>query len=156
MQYRIFTVPVVGDDTATDDLNRFLRANKVVKVDKEVAICGDMTFWTFCVQYLLPPLSAPVSERKGKVDYKTVLDEEQFKVFSLLRKCRKAIADEDAIPAYAVFIDAELAEMSKLAELNEKTMMAINGVGKQRVEKFANRLLEKVYEENGKPDGTDS
>ncbi|MBQ9473831.1 MAG: HRDC domain-containing protein [Bacteroidales bacterium] len=156
MQYKIFTIPIVGGDDATENLNKFLRANKTVKVDKELAVSGDMTYWTFCVQYLLPPLQVPFGEKKDKVDYKAVLNEEQFKLFSLLRKCRKAIADEEAIPAFAVFIDSELAEMSKLRELNEKTIVSIDGIGKQRVDKFARRMLEKMYEENRKPDTTNS
>jgi superfamily II DNA helicase RecQ len=127
-----------------------------VKVDKELAVSGDMTYWTFCVQYLLPPLTTPVGERKDKVDYKTILDENQFKVFSVLRKCRKAIAEEDAIPAFAVFVDSELAEMAKQTELTVKAIASINGVGKQRVDKFAQRMLDKIYEESGKPDGTNS
>lgn len=156
MQYKIFTIPIVGGDAETENLNKFLRANKTVKVDKELAVSGDMTYWTFCVQYLLPPLTTPIGERKEKVDYKTILDEEQFKVFSLLRKCRKAIAEEEAIPAFAVFVDTELAEMSKLREINEKTIASIDGVGKQRVDKFAHRLMEKIREENREPDTANS
>lgn len=150
MQYKIFTIPIVGGDAETENLNKFLRANKTVKVDKELAVSGDMTYWTFCVQYLLPPLTTPVGERKDKVDYKTVLNEDQFKVFSLLRKCRKAIADEEAIPAFAVFVDSELAEMAKLQEINARAIASIGGIGKQRVDKFAQRMIEKMYEENGK------
>lgn len=60
-----------------------------------------------------------------------MLDEEHFKVFSMLRKCRKAIADEDAIPAFAVFLDSELAEITKLEEINVKTLSKIDGVGKK-------------------------
>lgn len=156
MQYKVFTVPIVGGDETTETLNKFLRANKIVKVDKELAVNGDMTYWTFCVQFLLPPLANTIGERKDKVDYKTVLDEKQFRTFSLLRKCRKTIADEDAIPAFAVFVDSELAEMTKLQDLNEKTIGAINGIGKQRVEKFVKRLLDRYNEENRKSDTSDS
>lgn len=156
MQYRIFTIPIIGGDTETEELNKFLRANKSVKVDKELVVSGDMVCWTFCVQYLIPPLTTPVGERKDKVDYKSVLNEEQFRLFSLLRKCRKSIADEDAIPAFAVFVDSELAEMSKMNELNEKTIASISGVGKQRVEKYAQRILNKINEESGKSDISNS
>lgn len=152
MQYRIFTVPIAGGENETEELNRFLRANKTVKVDKELVSCGDSVCWTFCVQYLIPPLSSPIGEKKDKIDYKTVLEENQFRIFSLLRKCRKSIAEEDAVPAFAVFLDSELAEMSKLDEINEKTMSSINGVGKQRVEKYAQRIIDKLNEEGGKPD----
>lgn len=138
-----------------ENLNRFLRANKTVKVDKELVAGGDMTYWSFCVQYLLSPLSTPMGEKKDKVDYKTVLDENQFKLFTLLRKCRKTIADEEAIPAFAVFVDSELAEMTKLSEINEKTMASIEGIGKQRVEKFAQRMMKKMHEESGKSDTAD-
>ncbi len=152
MQYKVFTIPIVGGDEETEKLNKFLRANKTVKVDKELAVSGDMTYWTFCVQYLIPPMTTPVGERKEKIDYKSMLDENQFRVFSLLRKCRKAIADEDAIPAFAVFVDAELAEMSKLDEINEKTIASIEGVGKQRTDKYARRMIEKMYEANRESD----
>ncbi|MBQ8157400.1 MAG: hypothetical protein IJ081_00055 [Prevotella sp.] len=91
MQYKVFTIPIVGGDEMTEELNKFLRANKIVKVDKELAVNGDMTYWTFCVQYLLSSLANPIGERKDKVDYKNVLDEKQFTTFSLLRKCRKTI-----------------------------------------------------------------
>ncbi len=156
MQYKIYTVPIVGGDEETERLNRFLRANKIVKVDKEFVVLGESAGWSFCVQYLLPVPTSVAGDRKVKVDYKDVLSAEQFAVFSRLRKCRKAIADEDAIPAFAVFVDSELAEMSKLREITEKTMLEIDGVGEQRVRKFAGRIMEKMHETDGKPDTTDS
>lgn len=156
MQYKIFTIPILGNEIETEELNKFLRANKIVKVDKDLVSNGDMTYWSFCVQYLLPPPSAPAGEKKEKIDYKNVLDEEHFKLFSMLRKCRKAIAEEDAIPAFAVFLDSELAEMTKLDEISVKSLLKINGIGKQRAEKYAARLLEKIDEENRKSDTADS
>lgn len=156
MQYKIFTIPIIGSEVETENLNKFLRANKVVKVDKELVVMPENALWTFCVQYLLPPLVTPVGEKKEKIDYKNVLSENQFKTFSLLRKCRKIIADEDAVPAFAVFIDSELAEMAKLNEINAQTLSSISGIGMQRAEKYAQRLLSKMYEESGKPDTKDS
>ena len=60
MQYKIFAIPIVGSEPETENLNRFLRANKTVKVDKELVVHGETVYWTLCVQYLLPPLSTPV------------------------------------------------------------------------------------------------
>lgn len=148
MQYKIFTIPIFENVVETEELNKFLRANKIVKVDKELVENGGMAYWTFCVQYLLPPLPAPIGEKKEKIDYRNVLDEEHFKIFSMLRKCRKSIADEEAIPAFAVFLDSELAEMTKLEEINIRTLSSINGIGKQRADKYAAKLLEKINEEN--------
>lgn len=156
MQYKIFTIPIIGADVETESLNKFLRANKVVKVDKELVTSGENAYWTFCVQYLLPPLTTPVGEKKEKTDYKNVLDENQFKIFSLLRKIRKTIADEEAVPAFAVFVYSELAEISKLDEINMRTIMSINGIGTQRVEKYGKKLIERFNEENGKSDTANS
>lgn len=159
MQYRVFSIPVAGGEAEAEALNKFLRGNKVVKVDKELVECGDTPCWTFCVQYLPPQASGTfpaAGERREKIDYKEVLDEAQFRMFSLLRKCRKAIADEDGVPAFAVFIDAELAELSKHEHFDEKALASIGGVGKQRVEKYGKRMLERYNEESGTPDGGDS
>ncbi len=146
MQYKIYTIPVIEGESETEELNKLLRANKIVKVDKELVTIGDNVFWTFCVQYLLPPLSTPVGEKKERIDYRNVLDEQTFAVFAALRQCRKAIAEEDAVPAFAVFIDAELAEIAKLEEITEKGIASINGIGKQRAEKFGRRIIEKMNE----------
>ena len=156
MQYKIFTIPIIGGDDEQENLNKVLCSNKPVKVDKELAVNGEMTYWTFCVQYLLPQQNLPLGERKDKVDYKTILNEKQFGIFCMLRKCRKAIAEEDAIPAFAVFVDSELAEISKLEELNSRVIGSIKGIGKQRVDKYAQRLLEKLDEENRKLGSPDS
>ena len=35
MQYKIYTIPVIEGESETEGLNKLLRANKIVKVDKE-------------------------------------------------------------------------------------------------------------------------
>ncbi len=76
------------------------------------------------------------------MDYKNVLSEEHFKVFSQLRAYRKQIAEQDAVPAYAVFTDAELALLAQSADLTEQSMLKIDGIGKKRVEKYGALLIE--------------
>ena len=49
-----------------------------------------------------------------------VLDGRTFEVFSKLRVFRKQIAERDAVPAYAVYTDAELAEIAKLERITSK------------------------------------
>lgn len=81
------------------------------------------------------------NEKHEKTDYKSVLSEEDFKMFSRMRVFRKQIADNDAVPAYAVFTDAELALFAQAGNLNEKTMLEIEGIGKKRMEKYGMTLL---------------
>lgn len=83
---------------------------------------------------------------KEKVDYKNVLDENTFAQFSKLREVRKKMAQDDAVPAYAVFTNEELAEIAKLEELNEKALLTINGIGEKRIEKYGKLLIELIKE----------
>ena len=143
MQLKIFTIPIVDGEDRNEEMNRFLRGHRVVTVDKQFCMVGDLACWTFCVTYVEGPattLSTKTGEVREKVDYKAVLDEYTFAVFSRLREIRKALATEDAVPAYAVFTDAELAEISKLQQIDEKAMLALKGVGVARVEKYGKKL----------------
>lgn len=144
MQYEIFTIPIVGGSEETERMNRFLRGHKVVQVDRQFVVLGDCAYWSFCVNYLVTSassVSAP-GEKREKVDYKNVLSEEHFRVFSQLRLYRKRIAEQDAVPAYAVFTDAELAALAQADGLTEQVMLKIDGIGKKRVEKYGALLIE--------------
>jgi superfamily II DNA helicase RecQ len=144
MQFKIFTISVF-DEAKTEEMNRFLRGNKTVNVEKQLIQINDNVFWTFCIQYIGFEASneRTSSESKVKIDYKTVLDEATFEKFSRLRTFRKKIAEEDAVPAYAVFTDAELSEVAKLQEITEKNLLKINGIGEKKVEKYGKLLCEK-------------
>lgn len=143
MQYEIFTIPVTGGSDVLERMNRFLRGNKVVQVCQKMVEMEGMAYWTFCIQYL--PASPGMTlggERKEKIDYKNVLNEEQFALFCRMRACRKQIAEEDAVPAYAVFTNAELAVLAKMDDLNERSMLKVDGIGKKKVEKYGSLFLE--------------
>lgn len=151
MQYEIITVPLVENGEQMERLNRFLRGHRVVHVDKSLLPMGDSACWAFCIAYIETPSAAPFSaqgERKEKIDYKSVLGESQFKVFSQLRTYRKRIADEDAVPAYAVFTDAELAMMSQAETLTQQSILSIDGIGKKRMEKYGEMLLKLYHQES--------
>lgn len=149
MQIKIFTVPLFGGEEATEEMNKFLRGNKVIDITKSMVHQGDVAYWAFCVTYLLgvPPKAQSPMEKKDKVDYKQVLGEPEFKRFSLLRAIRKRLAEADAVPAFAVFTDAELAELAKLAELTPKQMLIVNGIGEKRVEKYGEPLCQLYAEQ---------
>lgn len=148
MQFKIFTISVFEASGSTDEMNRFLRSNKVVNVEKQLITLPEGVFWTFCVHYIGMEAPAGASfERKEKVDYKEVLDEAAFGVFSKLRAVRKKIATDDAVPAYAVFTDAELAEVARLSEITPQTMRAVHGIGDKKVEKYGKMLCELFSEE---------
>ena len=147
MQYEIFTIPVFNPEEGLEKLNRFLRGHKVVQVDKELVRLGEQSYWSFCVNYLVTTLSFE-TEKKEKIDYKNVLTEEQFKIFSRLRSCRKIISEKEGYPAYSVFTDAELSLMSQTENLVPESIVKIEGIGKKRMERFGLVLLELYYKDN--------
>lgn len=131
--------------TATEELNVFLRSHRILTVQRELVNCGAQSCWCCCVEYL--ENGKPISEtfsRTGtreKVDYRNVLSEADFAKFRILRECRKVIAEADAVPAYAVFLDEHLAEMSKLAEITITEMRKISGIGEKKAEKYGTRII---------------
>jgi len=144
MQIKIFTYSLMPDVQQEEELNLFLRSHKVVDVRREMGLMNGNNVWTFCVTYLADNGVVASTAKGGKIDYREVLDEPTFKVFSQLRKIRKTIADEEAVPAYAIFTDAELAELSKLEALTLEKMQSVPGIGKRKLEKYANRIITKM------------
>lgn len=145
MQIKLFTISLFGNEDALEEMNKFLRGNKVVDISKNLVQQGDVSYWTFCVTYLIgspPKVQQPQFEKKEKVDYKQVLGEVEFARFSLLRSIRKKLAETDAVPAFAVFTDAELSELAKMEELTPQAMMKVDGIGEKRVEKYGKAMCE--------------
>ena len=69
MQVRIFTIPLFGGEEAIEEMNKFLRGNKVVDISKSQVQQGDVAYWSFCVTFLLgtpPKLQRLQTERKER------------------------------------------------------------------------------------------
>ncbi len=67
-------------------------------------------------------------------------------LFELLRKKRKALADEKGIPPYAIFPDTTLMEMSYYFPQNDEHMMQIYGVGSIKLKRYGD-IFEKIIRE---------
>lgn len=141
MQIRIFTIPVLDNQTQTDEMNAFLRGQKVLTVDQQIVSVSNQPFWSFCVKYISQG-NTFTGEKPAKVDYKEVLDAETFATFSSLRTIRKQLAEQDGVPAYAVFTDSELAEIAKLESIEEAAMRKIQGIGQKRIDKYGRSMCE--------------
>ena len=140
MQYKIFTVPILDGKTQEDEMNQFLRGHKIVAVEKQYSEAN--ASWCFCITFIEnSTFSIALQPKKDKIDYREVLDEATFARSAKLREARKQIATEEAIPAYSVFTNEELAEIAALKEYNVGCIKKINGIGEKRAEKFEERLL---------------
>lgn len=68
------------------------------------------------------------------------------KLFAKLRKLRKSIADEEEIPPYVVFSDATLIDMAEILPTSYGEMLAVNGVGQRKLDKYADPFLDLIQE----------
>ncbi len=141
MQLQFFYIPAPDPQSATEEMNKFLRSNKIIDIKKHFVADASNSFWSFCIRYV-DGNAHDTFTKKPKVDYKEVLDEATFKIFSDLRECRKQISEKEAVPVYAVFTNEELANISGLTELNLSNLLSIKGIGKNKAEKYGAALLE--------------
>ena len=143
IQFKIFTINALDTEDSVDKLNKFLNCNKIIEVEKFCNNSNGCIYWTFCIQYINTSIitQKPIIKNE-KIDYKNVLKEEQFQIFMKLRIIRKTIAEQEVVPAYAIFTDAELAEISKLNEINEQQMKTIIGIGEKKISKYAQKIIE--------------
>lgn len=155
MQIKLFTIPICDTGIFSDELNRFLRSNKILEVENHLISNENGASWCFCVKYIESAWAAPSGDR-AKTDYRNELDPETFEIFSRLRAVRKQLALEEAIPAYAICTDQELAAMAKLKEISPNQLATIKGFGEKKLEKYGKRLTELYHkpetnEKSGEP-----
>jgi superfamily II DNA helicase RecQ len=111
---------------------------------------GEDSFWAFCIEFLDGVLGADKGRGGGpKIDYKEVLDEAQFAVFARLRDLRKALSEKEAIPAYSIFTNEQLAAMVTGKVDSLAAMGTIPGVGAARLEKYGAAFLAQLTSKGG-------
>ncbi|GAM72460.1 ATP-dependent DNA helicase recQ [Vibrio sp. JCM 19236] len=68
------------------------------------------------------------------------------KLFAKLRNLRKKLADEAGLPPYVVFSDATLIDMADILPTSYGEMLAVNGVGQRKLDKYADVFLDLIQE----------
>jgi superfamily II DNA helicase RecQ len=143
MQIRIFSIPITDNGEIQSEMNRFLATARVLEIEQYFYQNDKGACWSFCVRYLSSSGNAtPMNLNKNKTDYKEMLTETEFAVFSKLRQCRKILAANEAVPAYAVFTDVELAGIAQLPAIKLEKLIAVKGIGDKKVEKYGKALLD--------------
>ena len=144
MQYRLFTVPSYDPDSELEELNRFLRSVKVFQVDRQFH--PQDRVWQMMVEYQESNATNSTSGRgnrkKSRVDYREVLEPDQFVLFDRLRSWRKERAEVEKIPAYAIFTNEQLAAITRLKEFSLSSISTVDGIGEARLEKYGDLILE--------------
>jgi len=142
MKIQIFSIPIIGGEEENKRMNDFLSSHRVVKIQEKLTASD---YWTFCISYVdKQPETEIDSKKQKKIDYKDVLNEEDFARFSAMRTVRKKIAMEKAVPPYAIFTDAMLADITKLKEMTIKAISEINGIGEGRATEYGQQMIDAV------------
>jgi ATP-dependent DNA helicase RecQ len=68
--------------------------------------------------------------------------EPDLELFDRLRVLRRRIADSESVPAYIVFSDAVLREMSRRIPKTERELMTISGIGPAKLTRYGKAFLE--------------
>lgn len=116
MQLQFFKVPVHVANAA-DELNRFLSTHRVSSIDRQFVADGPNSAWSICVTYEAGDPPRPTTKAKERIDYREILPEDQFRIFSKLRDLRKELSERDEVPAYTVFNNEHLAEADAMLVL---------------------------------------
>jgi len=143
MALKFFQVPIREFQAVEAELNAFLRAHRVLSVDRRWVDLGQDSFWAICIDYLDGEISARLDTRnKGRAkDYKELLSPEDFVAFVKLRDLRKEVAQAEAVPVYTIFTNEQLAGMVQGRVQSKSDMESIAGVGDARIEKYGTRFL---------------
>ena len=139
MQIQLFTIPVLCLTDQNEELNKFLRNNKILELEKHLLQLTSGAYWCYHITYT--DEGKKDFYPKEKIDYKETLTDEEFQRFSKLRETRKKIAIEDAVSAFVIFSNAELSEIAKLKSPDVNNIRSVKGVGDKKAEKYGERLL---------------
>ncbi len=146
MQIKIFDILASAAEQDVEVVNKFIRGHRVIDIDKQFYVSSDnIGHWSLILTYINDtPLQQQSLqfEKREKIDYKEVLSAEDFEKFAKLRLIRKQLAANDAVPAYAVFTDAELAQIAQLPSIEATLLKQITGIGDKRIAKYGTLICE--------------
>jgi len=158
MKIRLFQYPVPAPDELPE-LNAYLASHRVASVSHYLApAAGGGTMLVFVVETAAAGshaggASGSSQEREPKVDYRKVLNPEDFAVFSDLREERKRASQEQGIPVYSVFNNDHLAAMVTQRVRTLEDLKRVPGVAEGKAAKYGERMLRILREAFPATDG---
>ncbi|MGH7494794.1 MAG: HRDC domain-containing protein [bacterium] len=139
MKIKIVTIPIHAGSEQENELNRFLSSHRILSVDKRFVEAGADSAWSICLCWTELREQAPI--QKGKIDYKQVLNENEFALYASVRELRKRLAEQEGVPAYALFTNEQLAEMVQQHVAGITDLAKIKGVGTARAQKYGEEFV---------------
>ncbi len=151
MAFKIITVPLPDPQDRERELNRFLAMHPVIGVQRRFVERGEDTFLVFVIEYAAgtTPAHAQDGPPTPQVDWRAELDDDQFRVFNLLRDARRKLAEEEGVKVFNVFTNAQLVEIVRRRVATLAALKEIPKVGDGRVEKYGPHVMAVLAAEYG-------
>jgi ATP-dependent DNA helicase RecQ len=93
------------------------------------------------LQLARPRIREPLQKKRSRTAAQGPCDEA---LFDELRKLRKQLADAQGVPPYIVFGDATLVQMARDKPMDERELLAVSGVGLNKLEKYGHDFLDVI------------
>ena len=89
-----------------------------------------------------------VDTASGKTEHdpivKSLVSEENAPLLSSLKAQRRALAEQQKVPAYIVFTDKTLIEMAEIRPVTLDEMASVSGVGSKKLERYGRQFLKVI------------
>ncbi|WP_367770005.1 DNA helicase RecQ [Flavobacterium sp. WC2421] len=151
-EYQNLKTYAVGSDISWYDWNQYIiqlinqgyceiafhQQNKIrlTSLAREVLFEGDKVQLTIVVKANTEKIA--VNEPKTKFSANSL--------FEKLKKLRYEISKDESVPAYVIFSDAALRQMETLRPMSDEELIAIDGVGKVKLEKYGDVFIKAIID----------
>jgi hypothetical protein len=112
MKLKFFTIPINSAEDFEKEVNAFLSTHKIVETEKRLIQSAGQAYWCIYIGYIEQGKTVYSKSTGDPIDYMKILPEKERIKYGQLRTVRKEIAKEDAVSAFVVATNAELAEIA--------------------------------------------
>jgi superfamily II DNA helicase RecQ len=142
-----FTIRALGGEAAEERLNQFLASHSVEDVERHFIAAEANSFWSICVTHVdrgPVPAKKAFSPGSGKdrTDYRELLNDAEFEVFSGLRDVRTEIAERTQIKRFHVATNDQLADMVAMRVRTVEDIAKVPGFSEMRLEKYGRNFVD--------------
>ncbi len=147
MKLKFFAIPALFPVPAEEELNRFLDSHRVSQVERHLVADGASSYWSVCVTWLAADAAGGKDAvRRGRIDYREVLEAGEFALYDRLRTLRKQMAEAEGLPPFAVFTNEQLADMVRKRITTAVDLGAMDGIGEARMGRYGEAFLKVLRE----------
>jgi superfamily II DNA helicase RecQ len=152
-QFASFFISPFGEKSVTDELNAFLRSQRIVNVEKRLIDGERGTGWVFLVEYGNDNGKSSLNA-VSKVDYREKYKDKpaDYTLYNKLRDLRKTVADKAGIPLYAIFTNDQLSLMVDIKPKTTRDLLSITGIGEARIKQYGQEFVNIFTVQQSAPD----